>query len=103
MPAGPELDELVFEHVMGKAFPGADGPAPDDRPRPYSSDERSAQRVGLRLARVLGMTFWHRFPRAYPVQMELRTKNGKSVFASGETKALAICRAALLALREPQV
>jgi hypothetical protein len=103
MPAGPEMDRLVFETIMSRPLrPEETAIGYDDRPRPYSTEERSAQRVGLRLARSLGMIFSHRFPRAFPVSIAFRLPDGRSVSASGETIPLAICRAALLAVRLAQ-
>ena len=89
VPAGPELDELVHQHVMGES----DSPA-----AAYSTDETAARRVLAKLKSLPGKTVivgrtalrHKRFFARY----ESDASDGTEVLA--ETVSLAICRLALL-------
>lgn len=93
MPAGPELDRLIQEWVMNK--PGQECPA-------YSTDEGEADRVLERLETVprLDVTVGRTSRRSgkWFARYESDPSDGTEVWA--ESRALAICRLALLQFRK---
>jgi hypothetical protein len=92
IPAGPELDQLIHQEVMGQGL--GDCPL-------YSSDESAARQVLAQLKAsglhvVVGRTLLR--SRKWFARYETNPSDGTEVWA--ETSALAICRLALLHTRK---
>jgi hypothetical protein len=93
--AGPELDRLVHEKVMGQT---------SEDPAAYSTDERAARRVLAKLKADFGRTVvtgrTSLRDKRWFARYETNASDGTEVLA--ETLELAICRLALLrVIKEP--
>jgi len=97
MAAGEEADLIVYDRIMGR--PPEDVPnreRGDEHVRRYSTDIRHAERVLLRIVTEGGWAYVPAKPGAELVMVAFRDNGGREVRATAPTKALAICRAALL-------
>jgi hypothetical protein len=93
IPAGPELDALIHKHVMAEAA------VADACPR-YSTVSAQARKVvaKLKASFAISVIFGETSLADRPWFARIRGKHGMEVLA--ETLPLAICRLALLGVRE---
>ncbi len=95
--AGEEADLIVYDRIMGRPPEGVpDRDRGDEHVRRYSTDIRHAERVLLRIVTEGGWAYVPGKPGSEPVIIAFRDDRGREVEATAPTRALAICRAALL-------
>ena len=101
LPPGEEADLIVYDRIMGRPPAGVpERERGDEHVRRYSTDIRHAERVLLRIVTEGGWAYVPAKPGAEPVVVVFRDGAGRQVEAEAPTKALAICRAALLTVLE---
>jgi ABA sandwich protein len=95
--AGEEADLIVYDQIMGRPPEGVpERDRGDEHVRRYSTDIRHAERVLLRIVTEGGWAYVPGKPGSESVIIVFRDDRGRQVQAAAPTKALAICRAALL-------
>src|ERR1700730_10744415 len=95
--AGEEADLIVYDQIMGRPPEGVpERDRGDEHVRRYSTDIRHAERVLLRIVTEGGWAYVPAKSGSESVIIGFRDDRGRQVEAAAPTKALAICRAALL-------